>query len=73
MAKRLTQDAIDAILKNPDLYASVAKILKVAPAGLPTTLGRNGNKVNRMDNIEAIAKAMGKKPNDILECKAIPA
>lgn len=69
MAKQLTQDAIDAILKNADLYATVAKILKVAPSGLPQTLRRNGNKVNRMDNIKAIAAAMLVEPEWILEEK----
>jgi hypothetical protein len=67
MAKRLTQEAIDKILNNVDLYASVAKILKVKPAGLPMTLSRNGNKVNNINNIEAIAKAMGKKPSEIVK------
>jgi hypothetical protein len=71
MAKTLRQEAIDKILKEPDLYATVTKILKVQPTALPMTLRRNGNKVNRLDNVEAIAKAMGLKPADILEEKLI--
>jgi predicted GIY-YIG superfamily endonuclease len=69
MAKQLRQDVIDAILKDADLYATVAKILKVAPSGLPQTLRRNGNKVTRMDNINAIAAAMMVEPEMILEEK----
>lgn len=69
MAKQLTQDAIDAILKDADLFATVSKILNVAPTSLRKTLERNGNKVNRMDNIESIAAAMHVEPEWILEEK----
>lgn len=68
MAKRLGQEAIETILSDIDLSAKVAKILGLKRiTSLYETLKRNGNNVNRIDKIEAIAAAMGKTTKEILE------
>lgn len=72
MAKQLSAKAIEAILDDIDLSASVTKILGLRKVtALYDTLKRNGRNVNQYNTIEAIAKAMGKKPNDILEEKEL--
>lgn len=70
MAKQLSEAAIQRILNDIDLSATVAKILGLKKiTGLYDALKRNGNNVNRLDRIEAIAKAMNLKQDAILEEK----
>jgi hypothetical protein len=70
MAKQLSDMAIEAILNDIDLSAKVAKILGLKKiTGLDATLKRNGPKVNKYENIQAIAAAMLVEPEWILEDK----
>jgi hypothetical protein len=66
MAK-FKQEVLDKIRDDADLFAAVAKELKIRPVSLPQTLLRNGASLNQYSVITLVADYLDKKPADLLE------
>jgi len=67
MASKLTDEAISTIESNIELFARVARELGVKPTSLPMILKRNSRRLLEFDVLILIAKAMNKKPAEIIE------
>lgn len=68
-AKELTQEAIQFVLNNNDLYNEIAKFINVQNASFAVILKRNGQQVNQYEIVVRIARAMNKKPREIRQEK----
>lgn len=66
MAK-FKQTIIDRIKDDPDLFAVVAKAMKVKPVTLASTIDRNGATLNQYHVVKAVADFMGKEPDTLLQ------
>lgn len=64
---RLKKKIIEEIKNDPDLFALVAKTMKIRPASLNQTLERNGNTLNQYSVVKVIAEFLKKNPKDVME------
>jgi|GEM_PF-1296135 len=67
MASKLIDAAISAIESDTELFGRVAKELGVKPTSLPMILKRNSRRLLEFNVLNVIAKAMNKKPGEIIE------
>lgn len=67
MKTRLRQETLDRIVGDPELHHLVCVLLEVSPASVVGSVRRNGSKINQYYIVTAIAKYLGKHPDDIIE------
>jgi hypothetical protein len=72
MASKLTEAAISSIESDTELFGRVTKELGVKPTSLPMILKRNSRRLLEFNVLNVIAKAMNKKPGEIIEHIASP-
>jgi hypothetical protein len=64
---KFKQEVLDIIKTDADLFAAVAKEMKLRPASLPMTILRNGKNLNQFSVVTLVASYLKKKPKDLLE------
>lgn len=69
MAK-FTQEALDKIKLDPDLFAAVCKAMGVRPTSLPEIIKRNGNNLNQYSIVTLVASHLGVEPEEVLESES---
>lgn len=66
MAK-FKQEVLDKIKTDPDLFAVVAKALKIRPSSMLQTVERNGAKLNQYDIVVLVASHLHVEPSELVE------
>lgn len=66
MAK-FKKEVLDQIKADVDLFASVAREMRVKPVTLAANIDRNGNNLNQYSIVTLVASHLGKDPEDLLE------
>ena len=66
MAK-FKHEVLDLIRSDADLFATVSKVLGIKPVSLLKSIDRNGASLNQFHVVKAVAKYLGKKPDELLE------
>lgn len=66
MAK-FKQEILDKIKTDPDLFAAVAKAMRLKPQSLASTIDRNGSTLNQYSVVTVVASHLKMEPDDLLE------
>jgi hypothetical protein len=64
---KFTQETIEKIKADPDLFAAVCKDLGIRPTSLLETMKRNGNKLNNDSTVKLVADHLDVDPSTLVE------
>jgi hypothetical protein len=70
---KFKQWVLNEMKTDTDLFAKLAKAMKIKPVSLPQTIERNGNTLNQYSIVTLVAEHLGKKPKDLLEPDTVKA
>lgn len=67
---KFKQEVLDKIKSDTELFAIVAKAMRIQPASLLANIHRNGSTLNQYHVVAAVAKYLKQSPDKLLEKEA---